>query len=92
MTFDSTFSIKIFFNQEESILIRPVSGEMEETDEICSRLKAVTPGCPVRILFCIKEILMLIGLLKNYIKSLLSLKFQRFTASFQIYFRNIDLI
>ncbi|XP_078316233.1 signal-induced proliferation-associated 1-like protein 2 isoform X3 [Crassostrea virginica] len=39
-------SIKIFFNQEESILIRPVSGEMEETDEICSRLKAVTPGCP----------------------------------------------
>eukprot|EP00105_Crassostrea_gigas_P033621 XP_011457065.1 PREDICTED: signal-induced proliferation-associated 1-like protein 1 isoform X3 [Crassostrea gigas] len=39
-------SIKIFFNQEESILIRPLSGEMEETDEICQRLRAVTPGCP----------------------------------------------
>ncbi|XP_056023182.1 signal-induced proliferation-associated 1-like protein 2 isoform X4 [Ostrea edulis] len=39
-------SIKIYFNQEESILIRPLSGEMEETEEICIRLKAVTPGCP----------------------------------------------
>lgn len=49
------FSIKIFFNQEESILIRPLSGEMEETDEICQRLRAVTPGCPVRIKLNLKS-------------------------------------
>ena len=28
--------------------MRPQSGEMEETDEICTRLRAVTPGCEVR--------------------------------------------
>ncbi|KAK3092263.1 hypothetical protein FSP39_000466 [Pinctada imbricata] len=38
-------SIRIYFNQGESILVRPQSGEMEETDEICTRLKGVTPGC-----------------------------------------------
>ncbi|XP_071162568.1 signal-induced proliferation-associated 1-like protein 2 isoform X4 [Mytilus edulis] len=38
-------SIRIYFNQGESVFVKPFSGEMEETQEICERLTGVTSGC-----------------------------------------------
>jgi ABC-type Na+ transport system ATPase subunit NatA len=43
------FSIRIYFNQGESVLIKPTSGEMEETQEVCDRLIGITTGCEVCI-------------------------------------------
>lgn len=79
------FSIKIFFNQEESILIRPLSGEMEETDEICTRLRAVTPGCPVRIKSNEFKICLFIISLKKSTHPLLECHMQRKQCIWFIY-------
>ncbi|OWF38559.1 signal-induced proliferation-associated 1-like protein 1 isoform X1 [Mizuhopecten yessoensis] len=38
-------SVKVFYNQGESVLFKPQSGEMEEISEICTRLSAVSQGC-----------------------------------------------
>ncbi|XP_069117869.1 LOW QUALITY PROTEIN: signal-induced proliferation-associated 1-like protein 2 [Argopecten irradians] len=38
-------SVKVFYNQGESVLFKPQSGEMEEQNEICTRLQAVSQGC-----------------------------------------------
>ncbi|XP_067682950.1 signal-induced proliferation-associated 1-like protein 2 isoform X2 [Haliotis asinina] len=37
-------SIRLYFNQGEFVLLRPISGEREEMDEIISRLSAITQG------------------------------------------------
>ena len=41
-------SIKVYYNQGESILFRVQSGEMEDIKEITTRLSAVSQGCEVR--------------------------------------------
>ncbi|XP_046575703.1 signal-induced proliferation-associated 1-like protein 2 isoform X1 [Haliotis rubra] len=37
-------SLRLYFNQGEFVLLRPISGEREEMDEIISRLSAITQG------------------------------------------------
>ena len=44
----NNFSLKLYYNQGECLVLKPISGEMEELQEILMRLAAVTPGCEVR--------------------------------------------
>lgn len=48
------FRIRIYFNQGEAVYVKPLSGEMEETREICDRLIGVTSGCEVSVWLIIK--------------------------------------
>ena len=43
----NNFSLKLYYNQGECLVLKPISGEMEELQEILMRLAAVTPGCEV---------------------------------------------
>lgn len=47
VTLSSEFSLRLYFNQGEFVLLRPLSGEREEMDEIISRLSAITQGSEV---------------------------------------------
>lgn len=40
-------SLRLYYQQGECLVLKPISGDMEELQEIVTRLKAVTMGCEV---------------------------------------------
>ena len=63
-------------------MLKPVSGEMEELQEILTRLSAVTPGCEVRSNSFIRTFFSIVD--EDWCLSLLSLHSFEFTCKSMI--------
>lgn len=44
-----SLSLKLYYQQGECVVLQPKSGDMEELQEIVTRLKSVTLGCEVSL-------------------------------------------